>query len=118
MRVKVLWVGKTRNPHLGALCAYYLDRIRHLTRCDVVELRDATRARRLTGDALRKAEAAEIERAISPSGRVVALDVAGRQFGSEEFACFFAAEQAAGVREIVFLIGGVEGLDETIRRRT
>lgn len=44
----------------------------------------------------------------------VALDVSGQSFGSAAFAGWLAAQRDAGCREIVFMIGGADGLAPSV----
>lgn len=66
----------------------------------------------------RKAREGELLLAqINDSALCVALEVAGENFTTGEFAGWLAAQRDAGCREIVFLIGGAEGLAESVRQR-
>lgn len=77
---------------------------------ETVELPDLSRRRGLKGAVLLAAEGAELARVIGRESRNVVLDERGRQFSSPEFARWFAAEQLRGTREVVFVIGGPEGV--------
>jgi 23S rRNA (pseudouridine1915-N3)-methyltransferase len=114
MRVRILWVGKTKNPALSGLAADYLARVNRMVACEVVEIRDAARARNLSRDELMDEEASRLAQAASKSGVVVALDEAGRVFSSTDLARWFETEMNRGTREIDFIIGGAEGLSPAI----
>ncbi len=114
MRIKIIWVGKTKNPQVSALMEGYLTRVRHMVPCEIAEARDPARGRNLKGDVLRKAEAAQLLKLAVGSHRIVVLDERGRQFSSPEFASWLASEQNQGTREITFVIGGPEGVSPTI----
>jgi 23S rRNA (pseudouridine1915-N3)-methyltransferase len=45
----------------------------------------------------------------------VALDERGQQLSSDEFAALIARERDGGVPEMVFLIGGADGHDRSLR---
>ena len=47
----------------------------------------------------------------------MALDERGRQLGSRDFAQKLGAWRDQGVAEIAFVIGGADGLAESLRRR-
>jgi len=117
MHIKFLWVGKTKNSSIQSLLSDYLERIRHLVPCEVIEARDISRRRSLR-DAERIArEGDELTRHIPESGRLVALDETGTQYTSENFARWLQSEQNTGVRAITFVIGGPEGLAPVISRK-
>ena len=44
MRLRLIWVGKTRNGHLRALAEDYLQRLSRFARCEVTELREGAAA--------------------------------------------------------------------------
>ena len=85
MQIKILWVGKTKNAAIKSLWTEYLERLRHLVSCEIVEIRDLSKVRGLRGARLRSAEGAVLEEALSPKGRLVVLDAKGKEFSSEEF---------------------------------
>ncbi len=117
MHVKLIWVGKTRNPSVRALQEDYLARLRHMISCEILETRDIARSRAVSGQQLLDAEAAEIARVLPDASRIVVLDEEGKEFTSPEFARWFEQEQNRGTRELVFVIGGPDGLSLEIRRR-
>lgn len=114
MQLRVVWVGKTRNAHLRSLCDDYLERMRHLVPCRVVEVRDVAQGRGLD---LRAREGAKIARVLPDGARIVTLDADGKELSSDGFARWLADEQNRGTREIAFVLGGPEGLHEAIRGR-
>ncbi len=117
MRVKLIWVGKTRNPTIRALQEEYLARLRHLTPCEVMETRDISRGRAVDGAKLLAAEAAEIGKLLQQGSRVVVLDEKGEQFTSPDFARWLENEQNQGTRELAFVIGGPDGLSPVVASR-
>ncbi len=54
---------------------------------------------------------------ISNGALSVALDGTGRSFTSEAFAKWLSVRRDEGCREIVFLIGGADGLAENVRQQ-
>lgn len=114
MQINIFWVGKTKNSSIRALSADYLERLRHLVPCKVVEIRDLSRGRGLQGNRLAEAEGNEISRFLSDSCRLVALDENGTEFTSPGFARWFESEQNRGTKEIACIIGGVAGLSAAI----
>jgi 23S rRNA (pseudouridine1915-N3)-methyltransferase len=117
MQIKFLWVGKTKNPSLKSLVADYMERIRHLVPCEVVEIRDSRKGRSQGPAELIAAEGSELARRLPESGRLVALDEAGTQFTSQGFARWLESEQKTGARVLLFVVGGAEGLSPMISRR-
>ncbi len=104
MRLRLIFLGKTRRPELRALLDDYLARLRHYAAVELTELRDSSPA------ALRKLK-------VDPASTVVLLDAAGRQLTSAQFARWLATHRDSGTRELVFLCGDAEGFPDALRRR-
>jgi 23S rRNA (pseudouridine1915-N3)-methyltransferase len=117
MRIKFLWVGKTKNSFIRSLLADYVERICHLVPCEIVETRDISKIKTLRPSELVTAEGEVLSRQIPDSGRLIALDEKGTQYTSNDFARWLESEQNSGARVITFVIGGPEGLSRSIISR-
>jgi 23S rRNA (pseudouridine1915-N3)-methyltransferase len=114
MRLRFLWIGKTKNEPIRSLIEDYLQRIRHWVPCDVIETRNLARKRSLKSDVLIVAEAEELKKHLGESTRLVALDEKGTQYTSSAFSRWLQSEMNRGSRSITFVIGGPEGLSSGI----
>jgi 23S rRNA (pseudouridine1915-N3)-methyltransferase len=117
MRIRFLWVGKTKNSSVKSLLSDYTERIRHLVPCEVVETRDLSKRRSLPAAELIENEGRELERMLPQAGRLVALDEKGTQLTSQGFARWLESEQNTGARILTFVIGGPDGLSPVISGR-
>ena len=117
MKIKVLWIGKTKSAPIRALTADYLERIRRMSPCEIIEIRDPVKGRDPRAAERIQLESEGIARQLPKAAFVVALDEAGKQYASEEFARWLETEQNNGTREIAFIVGGPDGLSgETAAR--
>jgi 23S rRNA (pseudouridine1915-N3)-methyltransferase len=114
MRLRFLWVGKTKSSAIKLLIADYLERIGHLVPCEIIETRDLSKRQSLRTAELIEAEGEELAGHFPENGRLVALDETGSQFTSRDFARWLESEQNTGARVITFVIGGPEGLSHAI----
>src|SRR5262245_23538313 len=103
MRLRVIWVGKTKDARLRALCEDYLTRLSHFVRCEITELRVSK------AEGIEK-ESKRISDALHEGTVIVLLDSAGRQWTSAELAEQVQRWNNQGTREVSFVIGGPEGL--------
>ena len=117
MQLKILWVGKTRNAAVRALCEDYLERVRRFLTCEVVETREPSRSRALRGPQLLSAEADELERVLPDGCKLIVLDAQGTEESSPEFARYLEGELNRGTRGLAIIIGGPEGVDARLRER-
>ena len=114
MRVRFVWVGKTRNEHLRALVEDYLKRLKRFARCEVLEVRES--AARVK-DAGIEEEGRRILGGLHPDALMVLLDVEGREWDSRELAAQIERWQLGGTKEVAFVIGGHFGVSQGVRKR-
>ena len=102
MKIKVAWIGKTKEPAIQALTDEYLNRISRYAEVAGLALKDETAILSLAN--------AERQR-----NKLVLLDARGKQFSSEELAEFLMREQVSAT-PLLFAIGGSDGFSEETRR--
>jgi 23S rRNA (pseudouridine1915-N3)-methyltransferase len=114
MKVRVVWIGKTKDSNLGALVNDFLARIRRYLPIEVTELRDS----KTTDDRRRQEEEGEkILATLDSSDRVVLLDVGGEMWSSKQFAAFLGKHLRGEPRRLTFVIGGYSGIAESVKNR-
>ena len=115
MRLRLIWVGKTRNEHLRALAEDYLGRLSRFVRCEVTELRECGAA---DGRACLEEEGKRILGALASDALAVLLDVGGpTSWSSEELAARLEEWQNRSVKEAAFVVGGHLGVSAEVRAR-
>lgn len=120
LSIKLICVGKLREPFYIDAFAEYSKRLSGCCRFECVELNE-TKLREEASDkeiaaALEK-EAAEIERAIGKDAYVIAMCVGAKQLKSEELADKLSKLAVSGRGRICFIIGGSFGMSERIKQR-
>jgi 23S rRNA (pseudouridine1915-N3)-methyltransferase len=112
MKIKVAWIGKTKEPAIQALSDEYLKRISRYAEIEGVALKDETAILSLaTGERSRKQQSHTKDRR-----KLVLLDARGRQFSSEEFAGLLQREQVNAI-PLLLAIGGSDGFSDETRQR-
>jgi len=118
MKLILAAVGRLKAGPERELVTRYAERARAacrgvgLTGFDMREIEES-RARRAED---RKAEEARALLALLPAGaRMIALDERGKTMGSEDFALDLGRARDAGAGAYALLIGGPDGLDESLR---
>ena len=104
MKLKVAWIGKTKEAAIQSLTAEYLKRLTRYAEAEGLELRD---------------EAALLQFASGKShGKqrhtLILLDSRGRQMTSEELAGFLR-EQIDRAAPVVFAVGAADGFSQEAR---
>jgi 23S rRNA (pseudouridine1915-N3)-methyltransferase len=105
MKLKVAWIGKTKEPAVQALTAEYLKRLSAYSQLEPLALGSEA--------ALLKLATASANR---PPARLVLLDSRGKQFTSEEFARFLEEQQNRGSQPLLFGVGPANGFSEQARK--
>ena len=99
MKLKLAWIGRTKDPAIQALRDEYTKRISRYIQIETQEF--------ATEEALRK----WIDK-IVPRPFFVALDARGKQLSSEELADFIGKHQDRGTQAMLFAIGPADGFSE------
>lgn len=112
MRLILIAVGRAKRGPEQELFQSYLKRQK-----PALELIEVEEKRPLSGTELKSREAALISEKIPEGAYVIALDERGKAMKSREFAGKLSDLAESGPREVVFIIGGADGLDPDIRKR-
>jgi|SRR5918911_1161750 23S rRNA (pseudouridine1915-N3)-methyltransferase len=111
MRLRFIWVGKTKNEHVRALVDEYLNRLSRFVRCEIREVEAV--AARAPGTGIEE-EGRRIKGALHQEALTVLLDVEGREWSSAELAARVERWQVDGTKEVAFIIGGQDGVSTEV----
>jgi 23S rRNA (pseudouridine1915-N3)-methyltransferase len=100
MKLKIAWIGRTKEPAIQSLVVEYSKRISRYIQMESQEF--------ASEEALLK----WIEKVV-PRPHFVALDSRGKQFSSEEFAAFIGNHQDRGTQAMLLAIGPPNGWSDT-----
>ncbi len=105
MKLKIAWIGKTKEQAVQVLTDEYLKRLSHYTEAEGMSVKD---------------EAAVLKMAVRDARptrhSLVLLDSRGKQFSSEELAQWLGDYQGWTSLPVVFAIGAADGFSETARK--
>ena len=116
MTTTLLFVGKTTDPHIEALCQEYLKRLTHYLPVRVQVIPELRNTKAMTPDQQKQAEGELILRAVPQSAELILLDEHGREYRSIEFAQQIQKKMSSG-RDIFFAIGGPYGFSQVVYDR-
>jgi 23S rRNA (pseudouridine1915-N3)-methyltransferase len=105
MRLKIAWIGKSRDPSYQMLTQEYLKRISRYAPIEAVEFKDESAFLRAAGKPSRH-----------PPHRLVLLDRTGRQFSSEDLAKFLRDHSERDSRPLLFAVGPADGFPAGTRQ--
>ena len=114
MKLRLLWVGKTRAGWLRDGIDEYAGRLRRYVPLEIVEVKEE---KGLAPGEQRLREGERLARAIPPTAQLILLDERGEEPTSPELAAFIGKSRDSGVPELAFVIGGAYGFSDELRSR-
>lgn len=112
LRLTMVAVGRLRAGPIRDLVTEFSGRM-----VWPLAMREVEEKRPLPVDALRREEGLRLLAAVPDGATLVALDERGTALSSEALAARLGGWQDGGRNEVAFVIGGANGLDETVRKR-
>lgn len=117
LKITVVAVGKLKEKFWVAACDEYLKRLRPYARVSVAEVPDVDPARAGGVEAAREREGTAILAAVPEGARVILMAIEGKQRTSEGFSRHVDELALYGESELVFVIGGSDGVSDAVRAR-
>ena len=105
MKLKIAWIGKTKEPAIQALTDEYLKRLARYADAEAIAIKDESALLKLCEPGARPAR-----------HTLVLLDSRGKQVSSEEFAKFLGDYQDRNPLPLLFAIGPTDGFTERARQ--
>ncbi len=99
MKLKIAWIGRTKERALSELTDEYLKRLSRYVPAEGRELASEAALLKLAGKSI-----------------LVLLDARGQQLSSEELADFLNQHQNRGTATLLFAVGPADGFSEPLRR--
>ena len=112
MKIKIAWIGKTKEPAIQSLTDEYLKRISRYVPVEGLAVRDEAALLQMCGRGV-PAKASKAPNA--GKSTVVLMDSRGKQFSSEEFARFLGDYQDRNPLPLVLAVGPADGFSQAAR---
>ena len=117
MKIILLTVGKTTNPHLIKLQEEYQSRLKFYISFESVVIPELKNTKNLSVSEQQEKEADLILKQVDSSDKVVLLDEKGKQFTSIGFSEYISKEIMASHKRLLFIVGGPYGFSERVYQR-
>lgn len=115
MRIRILMVGKMREPYFKEGFADYAKRTSPYARLELVEIRAEPDSNSPSlQNAAVAVEADRIKKVLFPAEGVIAMDMKGSMLTSEEFSLMLKWFMDSGKPDLAFVVGGSRGLSSEI----
>jgi 23S rRNA (pseudouridine1915-N3)-methyltransferase len=117
MKIKLLTVGKTTNPHLIKLQDEYQNRLKYYIPFDLTVIPELKNTKNLSIAEQQEKEADLILKQLEINDEVILLDEKGKQYTSVGFSEFISKKMLASHKRMIFVVGGPYGFSERVYQR-
>lgn len=107
MKIKIAWIGKTKEPAIASLTEEYLKRISRYVPVEGLTLKDEESLLDLGGRGAGSKAAAK--------STLVLIDSRGKEFSSEQFARFLGDYQDRNPLPLILAVGDADGFSDGAR---
>jgi 23S rRNA (pseudouridine1915-N3)-methyltransferase len=118
MNIKLLAIGKTDNKSLQSLIDEYTKRLSFYIKFDLEIIPDIKNVKNLSEAQQKEKEGELILSKISATDQLILLDENGSTFSSVAFSEYLQKKMNAGIKTLVFVIGGPYGFSEEVYKKT
>jgi 23S rRNA (pseudouridine1915-N3)-methyltransferase len=112
VKIKIAWIGKTKEPAIQSLTDEYLKRISRYVPVEGLALRDEAALLEMCG---RAASGKSNKTTGAAKSTLALLDSRGEEFTSEEWARFIGDYQDRNPLPLVFAVGPADGFSKAAR---
>jgi 23S rRNA (pseudouridine1915-N3)-methyltransferase len=112
VKIKIVWIGKTKARAIEELTAEYLKRISRYVPVEGIAVRDEAALLEMCG---RPASTKSRKGSTNEKSTLVVMDSRGKAFSSEEFAKFLENYRDRNPLPLVFAVGSADGFGEASR---
>jgi 23S rRNA (pseudouridine1915-N3)-methyltransferase len=116
MKITILAIGKKHEPKLESAILDYTARLNHYTKCEW-KLLEAKITPSLEIEQIKQVESDLIRKQINQKDAVILLDERGSDLTSPALAERIQKLMNSGIQNLVFVIGGAYGVDESLMER-
>lgn len=117
MNIRLLAIGKTDNKALQSLIDDYTKRLSFYVKFDLEIIPDIKNVKNLSEAQQKEKEGELILSKITPTDQLILLDENGKTFSSVGFSDFLQKKMNAGIKTLVFVIGGPYGFSDTVYQK-
>lgn len=112
MKHEIVFLGKTKDSFIQQGIDEYQSRLKHYTNLQITTLKDKNSSK--STSQLIENQGKQLLNSVVPGAIVVALDSRGQQFTSEKFSEKIVNWEDSGIKQVVYLIGGPDGISDEI----
>lgn len=120
LQVKIICVGRLKEPFFAQACQEYTKRLRRFVKLVIIEVNDEKAPEHYSAQQIQQVNEKEGQRILKhvvPDDYVIALCIDGKSYDSEGWAHHIDSLLLQGKSRLCFLIGGSNGLHDSVIAR-
>jgi len=117
MKITLLTIGKTEDSYLKDGIDKYLSRLKHYIKFEITEIPELKNTKALSQEQQKVKEAELIFKNTTSTDHIILLDERGAELNSVQFSAMLNKKMIASVQNLVFIIGGPYGFDDSVYKR-
>ncbi len=117
MNIRLIAIGKTDNKNLQSLIDEYTKRLSYYVKFDLEIIPDIKNVKNLSEAQQKEKEGELILSKINATDQLILLDENGKTFSSVGFSDYLQKKMNAGIKTLVFAIGGPYGFSENVYQK-
>jgi 23S rRNA (pseudouridine1915-N3)-methyltransferase len=117
MNIRLIAIGKTDNKNLQSLIDEYTKRLSFYVKFDLEIIPDIKNVKNLSEAQQKEKEGELILAKINSTDHLILLDENGKTFNSIGFSDYLQKKMNAGIKTLVFVIGGPYGFSEHVYQK-
>lgn len=117
MKILVIFLGKTDKKYIKEGIDDYVNRLGFYLPFEVKVIPDLKNSSNLSADLQKEKEGVLILEQVNKGDQLILLDERGLELSSIEFSRWIEKKMIAGIRQIVFAVGGPYGFSEAVYQR-
>ena len=118
MNIRLIAIGKTDNKSLQTLIDDYIKRLSFYVKFDLEIIPDIKNVKNLSEAQQKEKEGELILSKISATDQLILLDENGKTFSSVAFSDYLQKKMNAGIKTLVFVIGGPYGFSDLVYQKS
>ncbi|MCH6200141.1 23S rRNA (pseudouridine(1915)-N(3))-methyltransferase RlmH [Aquiflexum sp. LQ15W] len=117
MQIRLIAVGKTDHAAIQTLLEEYSKRLGFYIKFELEIIHDLKNSKNLSEASQKEKEGELILKRVLTSDELVLLDEQGKQFSSVDFSDYLQKKMNAGLKQLIFVIGGPYGFSAEVYQR-
>lgn len=117
MQIRLIAVGKTDHAAIQTLLEEYSKRLGFYIKFELEIIPDLKNSKNLSEASQKEKEGELILKKVQTSDELVLLDGQGKQYSSVDFSDYLQKKMNAGLKQLIFVIGGPYGFSAEVYQR-